>query len=171
MIKKLISMILVVGTISSIGVISSAETTQGTTSTEQSISAKFTQAESVQLTLSSNSVDFGEVSGLSEVVKDNAITVTVSSSLPYNVTMKPSEDFKNGSSTISVAKMGLKVDSGDFSYFSGKDDIKSIVTSAPATYSNVSKNKSYELSFKLDKTIGEVSGTYTAPFTLSLSQN
>lgn len=171
MIKKVISLLTIFSVVSSFGLVASAETTQGKNSTQQTINAQFTQDESVQLTLSSNDVNFGTVSGLTSNNKDNAVTVTVSSSLPYDVTLKPNSDFTNGSVSIPITKFGLKVDSGSVSNFTGVSDTKKIADKAVATYSNDSKTKSYNLSFTLDKTIGEKSGTYSAPLTLSLIQN
>ena len=95
MIKKVISLLTIFSVVSSFGLVASAETTQGKNSTQQTRNAQYTQDESVQLTLSSNDVNFGTVSGLTESTATDSFTAKVSSSLNYDLSIIAESDFKN----------------------------------------------------------------------------
>lgn len=130
-------------------------------SSSANLDVVFDVTDSIEITLSSNEVNFGEVTGLVSVDKD--ITATVKSSAIYSVGITPLNDFvKQGESdSIEISKLGFDVDSSNsFKNFTGKDTEVNMVSNQPATYDLTNCEKDFNVNFKLDDTIGEKSGDY-----------
>lgn len=136
----------------------------------------FNQADSIALTLSTDTIDFGEVTGLVETTDHTPteMTVTVESSKTYDVAIKATSDFVgqdagvNDDKTIPIDKLSfVKDDASDYTNFAAKDTDYTFVTDAAATLGTPATCK---LKFKLGKTIGYAAGNYKADLTVTATQ-
>lgn len=132
---------------------------------EKDITISFQQPETLSVTLSTDTVNFGLVSGVDETERLNDVNVTVSSSLPYNIDIKASKDIvgSNPSNIIDVSKISVKADSGG--YVSMNKGFSNLVNNSPQTVSRI-----HNLSFKLGSTIGAKSDSYSVPLVLRVNQ-
>ena len=132
------------------------------------VTLEITQPESIELIISNNVVDFGDVTGLTEQEKTNALTVSVKSSKDYDVMVKANGDFVSGDKSNSVSDLKVKFDSDEYQTV-GKTN-SNLKTGEVATYGLDDFKKSYGMSFKLADQIGAASGNYTSVLTLTAQQ-
>lgn len=139
-----------------------AEADDSKISSSANLDVVFDVTDSIEITLSSNEVNFGEVTGLVSVGQD--VTATVKSSAIYSVGITPLNDFVNqdeNNKSIEISKLGFDVDSANsYKNFTSKDTEVNMVSNQPATYDLTNCEKSFNINFKLDDTIGEKSGDY-----------
>ena len=145
-------------------------TTQAETVDNNDVTIQFTQTESLQMTLSSNTVTFGDITGLTDV-ETGPVIVSVKSSLPYNLDVKATDDLRSSTASIGINHLSLKVDSGEFKNISNVMTPINLVTSDPATYALEGQIRNYNLIFKFGSILGSKAGNYSAPLTLTLTQN
>ena len=139
------------------------------------ITVSFNQRDSIQLTLSTNKIDFGDVTGLThtEAHTPEDLVANVKSSLAYDVDIKANDNFKKtdeDSLSVPISKLGVKVDAGDYTKFTEVNTPINLVSNAPATYTVGDDGQNYTLKFDLDSTIGYKAGTYEAPLTITATQ-
>lgn len=135
----------------------------------------FNQADSISLTLSTDVIDFGEVTGLVERTDHTPaeMTVTVESSKTYDVAVKATSDFVgqdtgvNDDKTIPIDKLSFAKDGGEYVNFAAKDTDYTFVSDAAATLGTPA---TCNLGFKLGKTIGYAAGNYKADLTVTATQ-
>lgn len=132
------------------------------------VTLEITQPESIELIISNNVVDFGDVTGLTEQEKTNALTVSVKSSKDYDVMVKANGDFVSGDKSNSISDLKVKFDSDEYQTV-GKTN-SNLKTSEVATYGLDDFKKSYGMSFKLADQIGAASGNYKSILTLTAQQ-
>lgn len=166
------------------GVVASAATTTTATgvapvkaTTAQSIEVQFSQADTIELTLSDNTVDFGDVTNntaTTTVTNPSELVAKIKSSLPYKLDLTATDNFTNTqdstASQVPVTKLGVKVDGGVIQKFEGINVAKTIVSNASDTSALVGVARSHTIQFDLDQTIGFKSGAYKAPLTITASQ-
>lgn len=145
-------------------------TAQAETPDNNDVTIQFTQTESMQMTMSSNSVSFGNITGLTDV-ETGPVIVSVKSSLPYNLDVKATDDFKSSTASIGINHLSLKVDSEEFKNIPSVMTSVSLITADPATYALEGHVRNYNLVFKFGAILGSKSGNYSAPLTLTLTQN
>ena len=130
----------------------------------------FNQNDTIELSLSADEINFGDVTGVShtETTTPSALVASVKSSLPYNLDIQALSNFtEQGGGTQEIG-----VDSSpSYTKFAGLNQNISLVTGAPATYDLDAKKQDYTLSFDLDNTIGRKTGTYKAKLQVTATQN
>lgn len=137
----------------------------------------FNQNDTIELSLSADEINFGDVTGVShtETTTPSALVASVKSSLPYNLDIQALSNFTEqggGTQEIGVDKLGVKLDSSpSYTKFAGLNQNINLVTGAPATYDLDAKKQDYTLSFDLDNTIGRKTGTYKATLQVTATQN
>ena len=130
------------------------------------VTVTFTQPDTLELIVMSNSFDFGEVTGLStdEVL---GVDVRVKSSLPYDLNIRATDDFHNRviptASVIKTNKLGISFDAGGLSKLGSKNVFTNLVTNAPDTSAQVDVFKMHTLGFDLSETVGYKAGDYELP--------
>ena len=174
----------VVLAMSMFGVIANAATTTTATgvdpvkaTTNQAINVQFSEADTIELTLSDSSFNFGDLTGVtttSTVTDPSQLVATVKSSLPYSIDLTATDDFSNttvvGASKVPVSKLGVNVDGGATSKFAGINTPKSIIANAADTSALSNVTRTHVIKFDLDEVIGYKAGNYTAPLTVTASQ-
>lgn len=150
-------------------------------SANSNVDVVFNQSDTIELSLSTNEVNFGDVTGLThkEEHSPETLTASVKSSLPYNLDIKALSNFEeqnvSADSTakeISINKLGTKLDSGSsYTKFDGINKDINLVSAAPATYDLESKQQDYNIKFDLDNTIGEKTGSYKTSLQVTATQN
>ena len=135
----------------------------------ENFNVTFNQPNSIKLTLSTDTVDFGDVNGLTASTVDAGLTATVESSLPYDVTIKANDDFIGNTDTnkIPINKLNYKLsDSEDYTNVAAKDTDYALWSGEATLGTPTAKS----IDFKLDSTIGYAADTYTAPMTITATQ-
>ena len=158
--NKMLLSLLAVGvlTVGAIGTINSSALEKN-----ESLTVSFDQPNILELTLSTNTVDFGDINGIAETTFAGDVTATVSSSLPWDLTVKSDGDLTADNSTIPINKLQIGVDD---SYQTASTDEITLVS----TYPNC-VDQQFALNFKLDKTVGYKAGNYQANLTFKAMQN
>ena len=144
-------------------------------SADKDVNVTFNQKDSIQLTLSTNKIDFEDVTGLthSDSHTPEDLVTNVKSSLSYDLDIKANDNFKKTGETdlsVPISKLGVKVDAGDYTKFTEVNTPINLVSNAPATYTVGDDGQNYTLKFDLDSTIGYKAGTYEAPLTITATQ-
>ena len=128
------------------------------------------------LTLTSNTIDFGKVSGISSSSTHlpSNLGVQVKSSLSYDLDLEALDNFTNLDDAtalqIPITKLGVSLDGGSYSKFTGVNSTLNLVTSASPTCELGDFSKDYQIMFNLDPTIGFDKGGYSAPFVITATQ-
>ena len=164
-------------------VASAATTTIGTgdavtkATTSQSVAVQFSQKDTIELTLSTNTVDFGDVTGIQTTSTNTTPTelvATVKSSLPYDLDVKATDNFTNKTDAtavqVPISKLGVKVDGGAISKFDGVNVSKNLISNAADTSAEATVSRSHTINFDLDQTVGYRAGSYEAPLTITATQ-
>ena len=143
--------------------------------TDNGVNVTFNQKDSIQLTLSTNKIDFGDVTGLTHSDSHNPedLVANVKSSLSYDLDVKANDNFKKSDEndlSVPISKLGVKVDANDYTKFTEVNTPINLVSNAPATYTVGDDGQNYTLKFDLDSTIGYKAGTYEAPLTITATQ-
>lgn len=138
----------------------------GSTTASSSVDVNFSQKDTIEMSISDNVVNFGEVNMLTTTDALNTLTTTIKSSQNYTLDALAPEDFKTATGDIvPVSKLSVKVDSGEYSNF--EKGISKLLSDDAASYET---GISHVLSFRMDSTIGYKSGDYTTPLTISVTQ-
>ena len=140
------------------------------------ITVTFNQKDTIQLTLSTNTIDFGDVTGITHSDSHNPSTLVanVKSSLPYDVDINATDNFSNKEDAtarqVPISKLGVNIDGGAYSKFAGVNTPINLVSVAPATYTIGDNGQDYQIKFDLDSTVGYKAGNYQAPLTVTATQ-
>ena len=161
--------VLMCGSICFADAVTGSNSDVGASSASTSNIIRFSQSNSVQITLSTDDVNFGEINSVLGAESPN-VTLKINSSLPYDVNATPTGDFTSGLSSLPINKLSVKVDSGEYSNFTIPNESKEIISSAPATCANDDQMKEYTIKYKLDPTVGGATGEYSVPITYSVIQ-
>lgn len=134
------------------------ESTTGSASGDVDVDVE--QQNSIELVVSSNIVDFGEVTGLTEsdMVEPTNFKIGVQSSKTYDVSIKATSDCigqNDSNNVIPISKLKFNVEDGEFLEMS-KNEIL-IAESQPATEGVRSL---YKINFKMGKTLGYAKDDY-----------
>ena len=122
---------------------------------------------SLEVTISTTSVDFGVVSNSEYTERLNDLQINVLSPQPYTISVKSGGDIidKNDSSNILESNI-LSVKSGDSPYYTIEDMYTNILSS-----SGNKNSVSHYLDFRLKNPIGIKSGIYSTNIKLKVTQN
>lgn len=135
----------------------------------ENFNVTFNQPNTIKLTLSTDTVDFGDVNGLTASTVDAGLTATVESSLPYDVKIKANDDFIGNTDTnkVPINKLNYKLtDAADYTNIAAKDTDYDLWSGEATLGTPTAKS----IDFKLDSTIGYAADTYTAPMTITATQ-
>lgn len=137
-------------------------TSKGTTSTSGDIDITFTQGNTIELTLSTNEISFGDINGITESnnTTPDKLVIKVQSSLSYDLNINAESDFigqTNNNNIIPIEKLQYNVNNNN--YISMTKNTTVIANDKAATLGN---KDSYNLSFKLQQTIGYAKDSYKA---------
>ena len=138
----------------------------------ENLNVTFETSDTLSLALSSDTVAFGTISGMTETV-EQTLTASVQSSLPYDLTIQASEDAKDPSDVtkiIPATKLGVHADGASTSYFTGINAPITLVADAPKTTALAGQLQEHQLGFKLTSLIGYDKGQYTVPLTVTATQ-
>lgn len=131
--------------------------------TEKSIDV--TNVNSITLTTSSNSIDFGSSSN----PKESSLNFDVKSTSNYSVSLTALGNFSNGDFSVPSNYLKFRMGSNSFVDFPNAGQTKVLYPNEPA---NPISSKAYSITGKLGSTVyGQKSGLYKLGFKLSVSQN
>ena len=144
------------------------ESTAGSVSGETDV--EFDQKDSIELVVSSNIVNFGEVTGLTEKTESDpeSLKVGVQSSKSYDLAIKANSDCigqNDSNNVIPISKIKFNVEDGEFLEMS-KNEIL-IAENKPATEG---VRNLYKLNFKIGRTIGYAKDDYKASINIVATQ-
>lgn len=131
--------------------------------TEKSIDV--TNVNSITLTTSSNSIDFGSSSNH----KESSLNFDVKSTSNYSVSLTALGNFSNGDFSVPSNYLKIRIGSNSFVDFPNAGQTKVLYPNEPA---NPISSKAYSITGKLGSAVyGQKSGLYKLGFKLSVSQN
>lgn len=131
--------------------------------TEKSIDV--TNVNSITLTTSSNSIDFGSSSN----PKESSLNFDVKSTSNYSVSLTALGNFSNGDFSMPSNYLKFRMGSNSFVDFPNAGQTKVLYPNEPA---NPISSKAYSITGKLGSAVyGQKSGLYKLGFKLSVSQN
>ena len=139
---------------------SSTVTSTDKTSTSEELDITFSQTNTIELTLSTNEISFGDINGIIESTNTtpNKLVINVQSSLSYDLNINAETDFigqTDNSNIIPIEKLQYNVNNND--YISMSKNTIAIASDKAATLGN---KDSYSLDFKLQPTIGYAKDSY-----------
>ena len=137
------------------------------TEASKSIDVLFSQVDTLELELSTNTIDFGNVDGLIDTEMTEALTTTVNSSLPWNMSIKALTDFvsqEDETNTLPSTNLQVKI-SGTTEYKDvAKEDVALLENQAPGT------NIENKIDFNLKANTGINASNYKITTKLKVSQ-
>ena len=101
--------VLMCGSICFADAVTGSNSDVGASSASTSNIIRFSQSNSVQITLSTDDVNFGEINSVLGAESPN-VTLKINSSLPYDVDVTPTGDFTSGLSSLPINKLSIKVE-------------------------------------------------------------
>lgn len=149
----------------SVTLIATSETTN--MQKQENVNLTFSQPNTIELLLSDNCIDFGDINGLIET-PSKELEISVKSSLNYNLKMQTLGVLSKENDeeyTIPISK--IKYSFQDAEYISLTNNEIILASNEPFT-SDVFKK--YKLSFKIGATIGYKAGKYNIPISIIVIQ-
>lgn len=135
---------------------------------DSTVQVSATVAPSLTVSVSTNSIDFGNVSAIGENAPQN-LTVSVQSSSSYNLSVQGAGDFKglnDSSNVLSLSNLSFKLhDDIDADYQSMSVDPKAIATNEPST-----DLKAYSVDLSLTPDVSTKADTYETSITFNANQ-
>lgn len=138
-------------------------------SAEANLRVDMTYDNAISLSINTNRISFNGVTGIEDIVKNNAVQLTVSSSLPYDVNITLEDDIQNasGSNTIDNSILSVKSStSSTYKTFGNSGQKVNILTGQSA-----GNNKTHNLDFKINGGTLAVSDDYYVNMKIEISQN
>ena len=132
---------------------------------EKTLNVKFTQPNTMSLTIDPNEIDFGEVNGLTDS-SEKTVIASVNSSLPYDLSIKSLNEnltSENGK-TIPISKLNVKGE-GEYTNIGTTDNI--IYTNQPNTNG---EEVTHPMNFKLSEMTGYTKGEYATNLRVTATQ-
>lgn len=134
--------------------------------TEGNLDSMFNKKDTLKLELSTNTVEFGDVSGLLESEQKDTVVTKVSSSASWDMTIRALDDFKgekNPENVMTADNLEVKIDDNEYKEMS-KSDI-TLLEGQP-----VGENIENNIKFKLKSTAGVKADKYTIPTEVKITQ-
>ena len=145
--------------------------------TDNVVTVQFNQSDAIVLTLSSNNITFGDITGIQNYSEDTIpieLVATVNSSLSYDLDAMATGDFINKvdltASHIPISKLGIKIDGGELFKFEGINIVRNLIKNAAIIPNEENNIMRYVIRFELQETIGYKMGDYEAPITIIVTQ-
>ena len=130
------------------------------------VTVSFSKGNTIQLTLSSDTVDFGQVAGITSTEKTGGLIATVSSSLPYSLYVQATDDFKEKSDNLKTIPKNLLQIKCSGNYIDLDGTKQTLLAGAPQGI-----DVSHNIDFKLKETTGYTKGNYSIPLTITATQD
>lgn len=138
----------------------------------QNVNVDFEHGDSIQLSMSSNVVTFGNISGLvnSEATTPQDLIATVKSSTSYNLYMKATDDFKNSvGDSVSATKLSIGLNR-NYQQINSVNSNLALVSNAPKTSKLQNSKQNYSINFRIADVVGEDKGKFIIPLTATAMQ-
>lgn len=141
-------------------------------SSSQNVDVDFEHGDSIELSMSTNKVTFGNISGLLEstATTPKDLIATVRSSSVYDLYMKATDDFKNSEGdSIDVSNLSIGINS-NYREVDAVNSNLTLVSNAQKTSKLANGKSSYSINFKLKDIVGQDKGKFVVPLTATAMQ-
>ena len=129
----------------------------------------YIQCENIlQMTLNTNLITFEDFSGIEDMVKENAVNISINSSLPYNLNAYLATDIQNSDKSNTMNKDILSIkDNSEIDYQTFTNTVNKIVLKSNCNSGN---DKQHDINLKLNSGIAHEKDVYKATIKFEAEQ-